>query len=324
MVTTNERRSSSSSSTIHSVAVDINNDNNLAKQQPQKDTTTSQAPATRAAKQTWRTVILLTGILLCNFTVSMNSTVIAPAMNTIATELGSQELQTWIATSFMVAMNSSQPLSGKVCIYAFFSHTTNLFSHSSSIHQFSDIFGRKPVYLSGLFFFLAGSLINALSPSIRVLIIGRTVQGFGAGGMMSMVYIIITDITPIQWRPRLQSLLAVVYGLASVVGTLVGGAFVDYLTWRWDFWLNLIIAGVAAVILIFFLHETANIQQEPILTKFKRIDFLGVVFAIGTITNLLLALNYGPQVRYSLQMRDSGRGSGNWIILNLLSSVWLE
>ena len=113
---------------------------------------------------------------------------------------------------------------------------------------------------------------------------------------MSMAFIIVTDVTPILWRPRIQSILVAIYGLANVVGPLIGGAFVDNLSWRWDFWITVILDGVAGLIVFTLLHETTAVRKESILTKVKRIDFLGSIFSIGFITCLLLALNWGPQV----------------------------
>lgn len=81
------------------------------------------------------------------------------------------------------------------------------------------------MFLFGIAFFFVGSLINALSKNINMLIAGRTIQGFGGGGVMSIVFIVVTDITPYNLRPRFQSMLAVVYGIASVIGPLLGNNF---------------------------------------------------------------------------------------------------
>ncbi|KAI9029895.1 major facilitator superfamily domain-containing protein [Phycomyces nitens] len=206
------------------------------------------------------------------FMVSLNSTIVAPAMNIIAADLNGLSSQTWIATAYMVAFNASQPLAAK----------------------FSDIFGRKPVILFGCLLFFIGSIVNALAKNMNTLIPGRTVQGFGGGCVMAMAYIIVTDLGPIEMRPRLQACLAVIYGLASVVGPLIGGAFVDKLNWHWDFWLNVILSSISGIILFFLLNEPTKVEGSSFRSKMKRIDWLGSLFTTSFICCLLLALNWGP------------------------------
>ncbi|KAI8356216.1 major facilitator superfamily-domain-containing protein [Blakeslea trispora] len=221
--------------------------------------------------------ITIIGIIIAMFMMSLNSTVVAPAMSTIATQLNGVQSQTWIATAYLVALNAFQPLSGK----------------------FSDIFGRKPVYMFGIIFFFIGSLINGLSVNINMLIAGRVIQGFGGGGVMSMTYIIISEVSPPALRPRFQSMLSVVYGIASVVGPLIGGGFVDHADWHWDFWLNVILAAVALVIIFFYLNETSQATESSFVDKMKRIDWLGSLFAVGFIVCLLLAMNWGSSYGWS-------------------------
>ncbi|KAI9483665.1 MAG: major facilitator superfamily-domain-containing protein [Benjaminiella poitrasii] len=239
--------------------------------------TSANEPNFKTRKELIQFSIVIVGIIFAMFMMSLNSTVVAPAMSIIATDLNALEQQTWIATSYLVAVNSFQPLSGK----------------------FSDIFGRKTVFMFGIIFFFLGSLINALAKNINMLIAGRTIQGFGGGGVMSMAYILVTDVCPINLRPRFQSMLAVVYGIASVVGPLLGGAFVDHASWHWDFWLNVILAGVAFLIILFYLKESQDIKGTSFTDKLKRIDWLGSIFSIGFIVCLLLALNWGASYGWS-------------------------
>ncbi|ORY99030.1 major facilitator superfamily domain-containing protein [Syncephalastrum racemosum] len=241
------------------------NDNDNSEQQ--------SAPPEAGTRQRFTRAILFGGVILTMFMVSLNATVVAPAINIIATDLDAAQDQTWIATAYLVAMNSTQPLAGK----------------------FSDIFGRKPLVLLGLPLFIFGSLINALSPNIQGLIAGRTVQGLGGGLLMSMLFIIVTDLVPPKSRPRFQSMLSVVFGLASVVGPLIGGAFVDKLTWRWDFWLNIIIGGICFVIIVLFLKEPVSFSSSSSLkSKVKRIDWFGSFFSVCFICCVLIALSWGP------------------------------
>ncbi|CDS10019.1 hypothetical protein LRAMOSA02696 [Lichtheimia ramosa] len=215
--------------------------------------------------------IVYFGLFVTMLMIALQATVIAPAMTKIATDMNDVGNQTWVATAYLIGMISLQPLAGK----------------------FSDIFGRKPVVLTGLFFFIAGSLICALVPTMNGFIAGRAISGVGGGSIMACMFIIATDITPMKYRPRINSALSGMYGLSSVVG----GAFVDNITWRWDFWLNIILGGISFSILFIFFREsntTTLRQNESLWDKIKRIDAFGTILTIATISCLLCALNWGP------------------------------
>lgn len=127
-----------------------------------------------------------------------------------------------------------------------------------------------------------------------------------------MAFIIITDLAPPHLRPRFQSLLTVIYGLASCVGPLIGkkethphsfcsltfislgGAFVDHVSWHWDFWLNVILSVVSFVIVVWLLQEPVKLEKSSFMDKIKRIDWLGTLFSLSFVCCLLLALNWGP------------------------------
>ncbi|KAI9259576.1 major facilitator superfamily domain-containing protein [Phascolomyces articulosus] len=279
----------------------------------EKDSSVVDQPQQSNEKQSWtqkyprlerlRIVGIFVGIVLSMFVMSLNSTVVAPAMSIIATQLHKLELQAWIATSFMVAMISFQPLAGK----------------------FSDIFGRKPVLMFGLCFFWIGSLICSTSPSMEGVIAGRTIQGFGAGGIFSMMFVVVTDLASPEWKPRLQSMLTVIYGLSSVVGPLIGGAFVDHASWRWDFYINIIIAGISILLLFFLFQESTRVQQESFMVKIKRIDFLGILFSISCVTCLLLALGWGPSYGWN-EAHSIGPfvAAGVAFILLIISQGWIS
>ncbi|KAI8335164.1 major facilitator superfamily domain-containing protein [Chlamydoabsidia padenii] len=247
-------------------------------------------------------ILLYIGIIISMFMVSLNTTVVAPALSIIATELNALEQQTWVATAYLLIFNAIQPISGK----------------------FSDIFGRKPILLFGIIFFLVGSLINSLANQMTMLIAGRTVQGLGGGCIMSMAFIIITDLAPPHLRPRFQSLLTVVYGLASCVGPLIGGAFVDQVSWHWDFWLNVILSAISLVIVAFFLDEPVKLAKSSLTDKLKRIDWLGTLFSVGFVCCLLLALNWGPSYGWSdAHTIGSFVGAGVSLIALIIVEGWI-
>ncbi|KAI8147545.1 major facilitator superfamily domain-containing protein [Fennellomyces sp. T-0311] len=197
---------------------------------------------------------------------SINATVIAPALSIIPSSLDAIEEQTWVVTSFIIGMNCFQPIAGK----------------------FSDIFGRKPILLMEQLAFIIGSLITLVTPTMNGLIAGRGIQGVGSGTVTSTVFVIVVDVAPLDWRPRMQALLIVVYGISSVVGPLVGGAFVDNLSWRWIFRMNIIVT-----VLLF--KESSKVRKESLWIKIKRIDYLGILFSTSFVTCILLAISWGPR-----------------------------
>ncbi|KAI9320221.1 major facilitator superfamily domain-containing protein [Dichotomocladium elegans] len=205
------------------------------------------------------------------FVTALNTTVIAPAMTRIATDLGAPDQLTWIATAYLLAFVTSQGLAGK----------------------FSDIFGRKPIYLFGIFLFVLGSIVNAVTQNMPGMIAGRTVQGLGAGSIMAMSFVLVADLVPVEKRPRFQSALSVNFGLANVVGTLIGGVFVQRSTWRWDFWFNVILGGIAFIIIILLLEEPLDLEGVSFREKFKRIDIAGTFLLIAFVCCLLLGLCWG-------------------------------
>eukprot|EP00842_Homolaphlyctis_polyrhiza_P002175 jgi/Hompol1/2959/HPOL_006250-RA len=157
--------------------------------------------------------------------------------------------------------------------------------------RFAEIFGRKYSFLAAIFIFEVGSLICGLATSMNVLIVGRAVSGMGGGGIFSLSLIIISDIVSIRDRPKYQGIIGAVFGLASVVGPLLGGLFTDSLSWRWCFWINLPIGAVTFVAVTFLLRFPS--PQGSMLSKLQRIDYLGTILIIGATICLLIPLEYG-------------------------------
>ncbi|KAI9279647.1 major facilitator superfamily domain-containing protein [Sporodiniella umbellata] len=223
------------------------------------------------------------------FMVSLNTTVVAPALGIIATDLNAEENQTWIATSYLVAVNAFQPL--------------------------------KFIFLTSIALFFIGSLLNALSINIGMLIAGRTIQGLGGGGILAISFVIVTDKSPLRFRARIQSLLSITYGVASVVGPLIGGVFVDNVSWHWDFWINIIFGVISFALVLVFFRDSKNDSKLSFSKKIKKVDWLGSLFSTSSVVCLLLALAWGSNYGW-----DNAHSIGTFVVsgVSLIMLVYVE
>lgn len=177
----------------------------------------------------------------------------------------------WVATAYILTFDAFQPLFAK----------------------FSDIFGRKWILMFGIGLFLFGSVLCGAATTMIMLIVARAIAGIGAAGINSMVFIIISDIVPLEKRGSYQGIINAVFALASVFGPLIGGSFTDYVTWRWNFYINLPIGAVAVAVLLYFLRLPT--PKSKLSEKLKRVDYIGTVIVLAFSTLFLLALNFGGQ-----------------------------
>ena len=160
-------------------------------------------------------------------------------------------------------------------------------------------YSTKWTFISGIFLFEVGSAICGAAPSSKVLIIGRAIAGFGSSGIFTGAIMIMVQSIPLHRRPIFQGLFGSVFGIASVAGPLMGGAFTDSkATWRWCFYINLPIGALTIAALCFFLHvdESKKKKDVPFLEKLKVLDPIGVMFFLPSIVCILLALQWGGTV----------------------------
>jgi EmrB/QacA subfamily drug resistance transporter len=204
--------------------------------------------------------LTVVSLLLGLFLAAMEMTVVSTAMPTVVAELGGLPLYAWAFAGYMLATTVTVPIWGKL----------------------ADLRGRKPVLLAGLALFLTGSFACGHAGSMGALIAWRAVQGLGAGAMQPVTFTIVGDLFDVHERGRMQGLFGAVWGLAGLVGPLVGGAIVHTVGWRWIFWVNLPFGVASAAVLAVAYHEKPERHEH-------RLDVAGAALLAGAVIAALLA-----------------------------------
>ncbi|ORX63505.1 MFS general substrate transporter [Anaeromyces robustus] len=212
--------------------------------------------------------IVLALAIIC-LLASLDMTIVATALPTIAKEFNDISGYTWVITSYMLSSTAFQPMYGKL----------------------ADIFGRRAIMLLALVIFILSSVFCGISSNMDMLIVFRGIQGIGGGGLMSLCMIVIADIIPIRKRGQFMGLLGAVASCSTVIGPLVGGLFTDQISWRWAFYINVPLALIAFVIILLFVKIPTN--SDNLRQRLLRIDYSGTVVLIFCVICLLLALEWG-------------------------------
>ena len=213
--------------------------------------------------------VIMLALMMAVFLAALDVTIITTALPTISEHFNSTAGYTWIGSAFLLANSASIPSWGKI----------------------SDIFGRKPMLLLANVIFMVGSLVAALSYSIGMLIAARAVQGIGGGGLVILVNITIGDLFSLRDRGPFYGMIGAVWAIASAIGPVIGGAFTEAVTWRWCFYINLPLDGLAFFILLFFLD--IKTPRTPIIEGLKAIDWVGSLIVVAATLLLLFGLQYG-------------------------------
>lgn len=222
-----------------------------------------------------RLVAIVVALALCVFLVSLDLTIVATAIPKITDEFGGLEDVSWYSSAFFMTIGGFQSAWGKAYKY----------------------FPLKLTYLISIFIFEVGSLICGVAPNSTALIVGRAIAGFGAASIGSGSYTIIAFSANAKRRPLFTGIIGTSYGVAAVVGPLIGGAFADKVTWRWCFYINLPIGAISAFIILFSFRtpSAAKPKEATLREKLLQMDPLGAVLVMGLVISYILAMQYGGQ-----------------------------
>jgi len=160
--------------------------------------------------------LIFGALILVILLASLDQTIVATALPTIVGDLGGLQHLSWVVTAYLRASTITGPLYGKL----------------------GDLYGRKGVLQAAIVIFLIGSALCGISQNMPELISFRAVQGLGAGGLLTVSIAVVGDVIPPRERGRYQGIFGAVFGVSTVIGPLLGGFFVDNLSWRWIFYIT--------------------------------------------------------------------------------------
>lgn len=246
--------------------------------------------------------VTLWGVAIVFLLSALDQTIVATAMPRIIAELNGLALYSWVTTAYLLSSTVMVPIWGKL----------------------GDLFGRKPVLLAGILFFLAGSWLSGLSGEFGPLpligggmvqlIVFRAIQGIGGGALFTTAFAIIGDLYPPRERGKIGGMFGGIFGLSSTIGPLVGGYFTDHGSvtllghaiagWRWVFYLNLPLSLLSLFMIIVKMPKMSHQAKG-------KIDFIGAALIIATVVPLLLALTFGGHQYAWTSLQEIGLFAGS-------------
>jgi EmrB/QacA subfamily drug resistance transporter len=213
-------------------------------------------------------VAVVSAALLALFLGALDALIVTAAMPTIASELGSFSLYSWVYSAYFLARAVSLPLFGKL----------------------ADRYPNKVLFNTAISIFIVASVMAGAAANMGFLIFSRAVQGIGSGGIFALVYIVLSDIAAPEARGRLISIASSIWGIASVLGPSMGGFMVTYMSWRWIFWINIPLGLLSLLSIALFLVEVREKRKASTL------DWAGAAVLSMMILSLLTVFLIGGRI----------------------------
>ena len=208
--------------------------------------------------------LIFAALMLVLLLASLDQTIVSTALPTIVGDLGGLSKLSWVVTAYLLASTVSGPLYGKL----------------------GDLYGRKPLLQAAIVLFLIGSVLCGISQNMTELIVFRALQGLGGGGLIVLTLAVVGDIFSPRERGRYQGFFGAVFGVSTVIGPLLGGFFVDNLSWRWIFYVNVPVGAIALVVIGVAFHSRADHVHHSI-------DYVGAGLLAAGLSAIVLFTSLG-------------------------------
>lgn len=217
----------------------------------------------------WRFWAIFPGLCIGGLLSALDTTILSTVLPTIASELNSDTLYVWAINAYFVSTTAVQPLYG----------------------QTANIFGRRWLMIVSILLFALGSGLCGGASGTGMLIAARVVQGMGGGGINVMTEIIVADLVPLRERQQIMGIVFTAFAVGTFIGPIVGGAIVDHTSWRWVFYINLPLCGVAVILMFLFLQVKYD-NTTSLWEKLKRVDYVGNAILMTSVISILLSLTW--------------------------------